>query len=127
MRYSFMDRMIPFLLIVVMWAILAALTGVIGTGIGPGAVMMFYSLVFGICGAMVSCIERASAKRLALLYGGLVIAFLATAAVLMIFSEPASSLPMVATFLFLFFLIPGYLSHFLVRFTVDKMDIPSAA
>jgi hypothetical protein len=127
MHHSFMCRMTTFLVIVLMWAVLAACTGIIGTGIGPGIAMVFYSLVFGACGAIVSSIERASAIKLALPFGGIVIAFLSTAAVSILFSAPLNTLPMVAVFLFLFFLIPAYLIHCLVRFTVDKMDVSVVA
>ncbi|MFT7305537.1 MAG: MFS family permease [Candidatus Azotimanducaceae bacterium] len=107
--------------IISVWMVLSAILGIVGTGIGPGVIMFFYCIVFGLCGAAISSFVKIKNFKIPTRYTGIVISFVGTIVGLLVFPVSSASLLHSFGLLFLFFLIPSYGMYYLVEAATRKL------
>lgn len=113
--------MLQFTVIISIWMVLSAMLGIVGTGIGPGTIMFFYCLVFGLCGAAISSFAEIKNFKIATRYSGIVVSLVGTIVGLVVFPVSSASLLHSFGLLFLFFLIPSYGMYYLVEAATGKL------
>lgn|GEM_PF-3639205 len=119
--------MLQFTAIISIWMLSSVVLGIIGTGVGPGIIMLFYSIAFGVCGAAISSFAKIKDLEITTRYSGIVVSLVGTTAGLVVF--PVSSANLLHSFglLFLFFLIPSYCVYYLVELATRKLAGRNAA
>jgi hypothetical protein len=116
-----------FLMILIVWVLAAIVVGLLGVTLGPGVVMLFIALVWGLCGAAMSLFSEILSLRVPACYSGFAISIICAILSVALFSGGTDSIGLVFIMLFTFLVVPSYLVYFLVHAIVKRMVSRNAA
>jgi len=108
-----------YLLITVMWISISFIYGIIGTTIGPGAVMIFCGIILGVTGSIFHVVKYIAKFELNWLLAGLAISIISTVATVLMFGGDTRKSEIIL-FLWLFYVIPGFGIYFFTQFMVSR-------
>lgn len=110
-----------YLLIIMAWLTTSFLYGIVGTTIGPGAVMILCGLILGVSGALFHCTLRASNFEIKWIYIGAFISVISTFFTVLIIGGDTKKAEIIL-FLGLFYIIPSYVIYFGVQTVLDRCN-----
>ena len=110
-----------YLLISVPWIFISFMYGVLGSTVGPGAVMIFCGIILGITGAIFHIINYIAKFELNWLLVGLAVSIASTVITISMFGGDTRK-PEIILFLWLFYIIPSVGIYPLTQFMIFRCE-----